>query len=81
MKTHHLKTWPNFFNEVASGVKTFEIRKNDRDFREGDILVLQEWLPGNQEYSGRELTRRVAYLLIGWGLQPDYVCMSLGDCH
>ena len=41
--THHLKILPCYFREVASGNKTFELRKNDRDFKSGDSLILQEY--------------------------------------
>ena len=34
-KTHDLKTWPEYFAEIANGNKTFELRKNDRDFESG----------------------------------------------
>lgn len=42
-KVHHLKTWPEFFDDVVSGRKTFEIRKNDRDFKVGDEVILEEF--------------------------------------
>ena len=51
MTTHYLKCWPIFFFEAASGMKTFEIRKNDRDFRVGDIIVLQYWDPLTKDYN------------------------------
>lgn len=44
-KIHDLKIWPKYFDPVLSGIKTYEVRKNDRDFRFGDRLVLKEWDP------------------------------------
>ncbi|CAK1233951.1 hypothetical protein LMG30234_GAICNKDF_00564 [Fructobacillus fructosus] len=40
MKVHELKLDEKYFDLVDTGVKTFEIRKNDRDYRVGDLLAL-----------------------------------------
>jgi hypothetical protein len=42
---HNLKCWPEYFPAVLSGEKPFELRFNDRDFRVGDGLRLQEFEP------------------------------------
>jgi len=38
MKVHELKIKMVNFLEVQRGNKTFELRKNDRDFKEGDLV-------------------------------------------
>ncbi len=43
MKTHELKLDIKYFDDVKTGKKKFEIRKNDRDFEVGDILDLKAW--------------------------------------
>lgn len=43
IKIHNLKIKPCYFKDVVSGVKTFEVRFNDRNFKMGDILVLEEF--------------------------------------
>lgn len=43
MKIHKLKTLNPYFHDVKSKIKTFELRKNDRDFQVGHILLLMEW--------------------------------------
>jgi hypothetical protein len=42
---HELKTWPRFFEPLVAGKKTFELRENDRKFKEGDTLTLKEFIP------------------------------------
>lgn len=61
--THDLKTWPDYWLAMDVGVRTFEIRRDDRDFRTGDVLLLREWDPHTCEYTGRVLARRVTYVL------------------
>jgi len=60
--THDLKTWPEYFLQVVVGKKTFEIRKNDRDFKVKDILHLQEWDPKTEQYTGQACSFKVTYL-------------------
>lgn len=43
MKIHSLKTIQPYFGQVKSGLKTAELRKNDRDFKVGDWLLLQDF--------------------------------------
>lgn len=58
---HKLKIMPEYYRAIERGDKTFEVRKNDRDFRVYDILELKEFFGG--EYSGREITAEVTYIL------------------
>lgn len=62
---HTLKCWPEYFQVMWIGDKTFEIRLNDRDYQERDEVCLQEWDPGESEenqYSGREIEGVITYL-------------------
>lgn len=79
VREHELKIWPNYFDPVQTGAKSFEVRKNDRDFQPGDRLVLREWDPNTKEYSGRKLVRTVGYMMRGpaFGIEPDHVVMAL----
>jgi hypothetical protein len=77
MKQHELKTWPIFFQKVLSKEKTFELRKNDRNFKTGDILILKEWEPNTKEYTGREAYFDVPYIMSGFGLKKDWIVMSI----
>lgn len=83
---HALRCWPNFFNEIVSGVKKFEIRKDDRDFRVGDVLRLEEWLPTDSEdadeqkaaYTGRFELKVIRYILRDpqFGIQEGYAILG-----
>jgi len=81
---HELKVWPEYFQALLTGEKTFEIRKDDRGFVVGDVLFLREYSPGPDEYTGREIWRRVTYILKGddptafaFGLRAGFVAMAL----
>ena len=37
------KVWPEYFQQILYGKKTFEIRLNDFEINEGDTLLLKEW--------------------------------------
>jgi len=87
MKTHELKTDKQVFDEVASGRKTFEIRKDDRGFEVGDFLVLRKTLRTGEEmkqgwpleYVGPPIYVYVTYILRGpiYGLADGWVIMSI----
>ena len=55
MKTHELKLDINYFEDVKSGLKNFEIRKNDRDFQVGDILEFKIFDSGKYQYFNEEI--------------------------
>lgn len=77
-KTHSLKILPQWFHEIAIGRKEFELRKNDRDFRVGDRLLLQEWEDG--KYTGRNIIKEIKYLYSGngdYGLAEGYCILGL----
>lgn len=46
---HELKCWPKYFNAILDGSKTFEVRRNDRPYRVGDYLALNEYVPDSED--------------------------------
>lgn len=42
-RQHLLKVHPAYFEDLAAGTKTFEVRRNDRGYQTGDLLTLAEW--------------------------------------
>lgn len=61
-KIHELKTSPQYFFDVVSGVKTFDVRKADRNFVFGDTLILKEY-DLETGYTGREVIKEISYIL------------------
>lgn len=81
--THELKVWEQFFDALASGLKSFEYRTDDREprYAVGDVLRLREWERvgiADGRYSGREVLRRVTYIARENEVIPEGYCiMSL----
>jgi hypothetical protein len=67
MQVHELKSWPECFDALDNKSKSFELRKDDRGYAVGDVLVLKEYEPDTSTYSGRWCRRRVVHVLRGAG--------------
>ena len=82
-EVHALKTWPPFFDLALRGEKPFEFRINDRDFRNGDLLRLDEYVPDRGEalpkvgYTGRSILATVTKVISLDPLFPGMVALSL----
>jgi hypothetical protein len=92
MTEHILKTVDHYWHAVERGDKNFEVRRDDRGFQRGDVLVLRR-LTANKLYfelknfrsmrEGKEeyydLRRRITYILTGGqlGIEPGYVVLGL----
>lgn len=76
---HELKIWPHFFKAVLDGSKKFEIRKNDRNFKIGDKIILKEWDPKIEDYTGRSLSKWISFIVSdgNFGIEKDYCVMSV----
>lgn len=77
-KLHELKCWPEYFQPVVRVEKPFEVRKNDRDYKVGDILYMREFVPQTGMYTGQHCLRRITYVLDGYdALLPGYVVLGV----
>lgn len=63
MKRIEKKTWPKYFEKILSGEKKFELRLADFDIEKGDTLVLREYNPETNDYTGREIEKQVGFVL------------------
>jgi hypothetical protein len=83
---HELKSWPEFFEPTRLGMKTHDLRRSDeRDYRVGDLLILKEFDPKTNLYTGRQLKAEVTYItsadfpcaLSKNALDPHYCILSI----
>jgi len=83
MKYHELKIHPKFYRAILSGLMTSQFRNDDRNFQEGDILILKEWVPINTDPDGGSYTQHQCVAQITHiardipGLPDGYVLMSI----
>lgn len=62
VRDHLLKCWPEHFEAVWRGEKTHEIRRNDRDYKAGDLVTLAEWMPDSKRATGRWVKGRIGFV-------------------
>lgn len=78
--THDLKIWPEYFQPVVKGLKTFELRYNDRNFQVGDILMMHEFCPVQWDYTVNWVRCVISFILPSGdvaGLQDGYVILAI----
>lgn len=71
-KVHEVKLAAMYYDDVKTGKKTFELRKNDRNYKEGDKLHMLEFKDGR--HTGRTISADIVYLL------EEYTGLTEGYC-
>lgn len=75
---HHIKIWPRFYDEVAGGQKTSQLRRDDRNYNIGDQLTMEEYDPELEIYTGRTVRAFVTDKITDCvGLIPEYCILSI----
>ncbi len=86
---HELKIDSDQFELLKQGLKKHEVRKEDRGFQEGDLIVLRETVFSAQErcqknirkivYTGRALIFKISFINSGgdFGIMPGFVVLGL----
>ena len=78
MKKIEKKVLPEYYKEIRSHRKMFELRKDDSDYEVGDILILREW--DGEKYTGCLTSFEITYILRNcpeYGLMDGYCILSL----
>ena len=80
-KIHDLKVWTEFFEDIMARRKTFEVRKDDRNFQVDEFLSLQCFDPFNKKYTGEKMIVRITYKLNGgqFGIEPGYCVLGISE--
>jgi hypothetical protein len=75
---HALKTNHACWCAIYEGKKSFEYRKNDRNYKIGDTLLLMDYYP-ETESTGGEIHADITYILYGgkFGIPDGYCIMQL----
>lgn len=74
-KVHQIRLAKPYFDDVANGIKTFELQKNDRGYKKGDILEMMEFADGKN--TGRMVKVLVTYILEDYtGIEDGYCIMA-----
>lgn len=74
----NLKVWIEYFPAVLSGIKPWEVRINDRDYKPGDLLILWEWDRDTKLPTGSRFVAKVGFVLKDFpGVKPGWVVFTL----
>lgn len=74
-RVHQIRLGASFFEDACSNIKSFELRKNDRGYKVGDILEMMEFDDGRN--TGRMVRKLVTYILEDYtGLDDGYCIMA-----
>ena len=79
MAAHNLKLKTEYVTEVMYGEKTFELRKNDRDFKVGDLIHFTD-TEGKELICNEDNIFKITYILKDvpeYGLDKDYCIFGI----
>lgn len=82
---HELKCENPHFTHIWNEYKTFELRFNDRNYKLGHELWLNEYIPNPNGYEGQYLARRIKVKVIHTmtyndfpsAIMPGWIIMSI----
>lgn len=76
---HELKTWTSGFDASWRGLKPWEFRRDDREFKMGHKLILREYDRESDSYTGRKIHADISYKLNGpaYGIPNGYCILTM----
>lgn len=75
-QTYQLRLPGSCYKDTKNGIKTFELRKKEKEYRKGDILELMEFTEGR--HTGRVIRAEIIYILDDYtGLEEGYCIMAI----
>lgn len=78
--THELKVLPVCYEAITKEGKNFEVCRMDRDFKAGDIVILNEYVAG--QYTGRHVQKEITFVYKAdgtYGLYKPYGIIGLKE--
>lgn len=82
MKLHELKIKERYYFDILNGKKTFELRNNDRDFHEGDLVHFKVVDALQQSVIDAKRVFRITYVLKDvpeYGLADGYCIFGIKE--
>lgn len=82
---HELKIQERYADRIDNQEKTFEVRKNDRDYQVGDIIEFEVIHSENDGYKIQALhpiahkPYAIKYIHTGLGMADDYVILGIEE--
>lgn len=80
MKTHKLKIQDHFYRAIETGYKTFEVRKDDRDFGIGDNIEFTT-IDGETREGQWKITYKLTHEDFPEGIPEGYCILGIYPIH
>lgn len=77
---HVLKLQPRFAEAVKEGRKTFEVRRDDRNYKVGDILTFTDLDKKPYDMGSYEVTYKLTYEDFPDGISKGYCVLGIKPC-
>lgn len=78
---HEIKLDTQFCDAVLHGEKTFEVRRNDRNYQKGDLIkfipVGTCFIPVSHPI--KDKVYEITYVLSGWGIQEGFCVFAIKE--